>query len=333
MSNSNILENNIDKNENNKIQDYLENLKREINISNNNENNIIDDYQNTAKNNSSQLSSENSHSDFQNRLKNFLDKNKVKLYILTPCYGGLCHVNYVTKIIETKELLKELGIQVSLQFIKNESLITRARNNMIAKSLYDNEMTHVLFIDNDITWQPVDILKLLISEKELIGGTYPIKKYNWDRLNKENIEQFIKNKKISYNTDLTDREIIYHNLLNYNFNHLQNNVSIENNYMEVYTLATGFMMIKRSCLEKMIQCYSQYKYIDDCGYLEGDENKYAYALFDCGIINNHYFSEDWLFCHRWKEIGGKIFIDISINLWHTGQEDYCGRLLSTLDIK
>ena len=61
-----------------------------------------------------------------------------------------------------------------------------------------------------------------------------------------------------------------------------------------------------------------------------EENKYCYALFDCGVEDNHYFSEDWLFCHRWSKMGGKLWIDISINLTHTGVEDYKGSLLSSL---
>jgi hypothetical protein len=270
--------------------------------------------------------------DFNAMLKNFLANNKIKLYILTPCYGGLCHVNYINKIIETKEVLGSLGIKVILQFIRNESLITRGRNNLMAKSMSDQEMTHILFIDSDITWDPVDILKLLVSDKELNGGIYPIKKYHWDRISQDKMNEILAKKNLPYNTGLSDQQIIYHNLLHYNFNYLQNNNKIENNCMQVYTLATGFMMIKRSCIEKMMAKYPQTKYTDDCGFLQGDENKYAYALFDCAIINDHYFSEDWMFCHRWKEIGGEIWADITINLWHTGQEDYCGRLLSTLNI-
>ena len=270
---------------------------------------------------------------FEERTKKYLEINKPKLYILTPCYGGLCHVNYINKVMDTKDLLGSLGINVVIQFIRNESLITRGRNNLIAKSMSDPDMTHVLFIDSDITWDPSSVLKLIINDKELSGGIYPIKKYHWDKLTKDNIESIMERKNLSYNKHLTETQLIYHNLLHYNFNYLGNNNNrIDNNMMEIYTLATGFMMIKRECINKMIAAYPQYKYTDDCGFLQGDENKYAYALFDCAIVNDHYFSEDWMFCHRWKEIGGKIFVDITIDLIHTGQEDYSGRLLSTLNI-
>jgi hypothetical protein len=314
-----------------KIKEYLDSLKKKMEM--NKDNTTINNPEKISEPSNIKNSSQTlSKVDFNEILKNYLSKNKVKLYILTPCYGGLCHVNYVNKIIDTKELLISLGIPVVLQFIRNESLITRGRNNLIAKAMHDKDTSHILFIDSDITWDPIDILKLIVNDKELSGGIYPIKKYHWDRLSASSLEGIMAKKNLPYNQSLTNEQLIYHNLLHYNFNYLQNANKIENNCMEVYTLATGFMMIQRKCIEKMIEKYPQYKYTDDCGFLHGDENKYAYALFDCAIVNDHYFSEDWLFCHRWKEIGGKIWADITINLWHTGQEDYCGRLISTLNI-
>jgi hypothetical protein len=317
-----------DTSEADKIKMYLESLKAKMQASNTDEQlaQAEPDKQSNQQNPSS------AKQFFEDRTKQYLATHKPKLYILTPCYGGLCHVNYINKVMDTKDLLRSLGIDVVIQFIRNESLITRGRNNLIAKSMSDPNMTHVLFIDSDITWDPSSVLKLIIGDKELSGGIYPIKKYHWDRLTKENMESIMERKNLSYNKHLTETQLLYHNLLHYNFNYLNNNNRIENNMMEIYTLATGFMMLKRECIDKMIAAYPQYKYTDDCGFLQGDENKYAYALFDCAIVNDHYFSEDWMFCHRWKEIGGKIFVDITIDLVHTGQEDYSGRILSTLSI-
>ena len=47
------------------------------------------------------------------------------------------------------------------------------------------DSTHFLFIDNDITWDPVDIFKLLLADKDLIGGIYPLKSYEWNKLLKD----------------------------------------------------------------------------------------------------------------------------------------------------
>ena len=129
---------------------------------------------------------------------------------------------------------------------------------------------------------------------------------------------------------INDENMIQYNLLNYNINYKSNEIKIEKNLTEVKHIPTGFMLLKRSVIEKMQEAYPSTKYTDDVHFLTEEENKYCYALFDCGVEDKHYFSEDWMFCHRWSKMGGKLWIDISINLTHTGIEDYRGSLLSSL---
>lgn len=267
-----------------------------------------------------------------NKIKSFVAQKKPKVYILTPCYGGLCHVNYIQCLMMTFNIFQELGINYNILFLKSESLIQRGRNNLIAKAMYDPDMTHAFFIDSDITWNPVDVLKLIAADEELIGGIYPLKRYMWENIMPDKISEIMKRHKLEYNKNIPEHEFLCQNLIKYNLNILPTEKRVVDNKLEIYTMATGFMMIKRSCIEKMMEKFPQSKYTDDCGYLKGDENKFAYALFDCGVVNDRYFSEDWLFCHRWREIGGHVYIDVTIDLYHTGQEDYKGRFLSTLEI-
>jgi hypothetical protein len=255
------------------------------------------------------------------------------VFIGTPCYGGMCHVNYVVRLMNTQQLLAQLGIQCTVEFMKNESLITRARNNMVAKFMSNPETTHLLFIDADITWHPMDVVKLLAAEKDVVGGIYPKKRYAWERLTPENIKDFVSRKKLYYNKDKSEEDLIRENLVNYNLNYDRKTMKIENNLLEIYTLATGFFMVSRGCLKKMMEAHPASKYIDDVNYLKDSENDYAYALFDCIIVDTHYMSEDWTFCHRWRELGGKVYCDVSICLNHSGTEDFSGRLLSSLVIQ
>ena len=275
---------------------------------------------------------------FETRIKEYVEKNKPKLHVLTPCYGSLCFVNYVQCIMATKDLLQHLGIKFQLEFCRNDSLVSRARNNLVAKAMNDPEMTHMLFIDADITWDPIDVVKLIISDKSLVGGVYPIKYFDWSKLLKTNnepdpniIKKWLEIKeKSNYKNIISDENMIQHRLLRYNINYIDKVLSIDHNLAKVRHLATGFMMFKRSVIEKMAAAYPSTKYTDDVGFLKGTENNYAYALFDCGVEDDHYLSEDWLFCHRWTKMGGNIYIDVSIDLVHTGNADFKGCYLASI---
>lgn len=231
----------------------------------------------------------------------------MKVFIGTPCYGAKCYTSYVYSLIATKDLLNSKGIDVRIEFLSYESLIPRGRNTLIAKFMGDQSYTHIIFIDADIVWHPNDVLKLLSDDKDIIGGIYPLKKYNWDRIKNVNEENLVST------------------LLNYNLNFKSQNNRIEQGILEVRHVATGFMMIKREVIEKLIQFYPNKKYVDDIGCTSNDKEKeYLYSFFDCEIVEGHYLSEDWYFCENWNKIGGKVHADLNISLGHIGNEMYTG---------
>ena len=260
--------------------------------------------------------------------------HEICLYILTPCYGGVVHVNYTCALLKTIELCEKLGIKVLTEFTKNESLVQRARNHLIAKAMHNSDATHIIFIDSDITWSPKDIISLILHDKEIVGGIYPFKTFYFDKLNDEKEIEKLKQKYTNkIHQTLSFPEFLKQNLLKFNLNFVGGKQRVQNNLLPIRHLATGFMMLQRSSIEKMMEHYAHTKYECDTGHLKGDENKFCYALFDCFIKDGHYYSEDWGFCDRWKNIGGEIYADITVTLGHSGLTDYYGRVLSTLELK
>jgi len=275
----------------------------------------------------------NQNVSIEDKIKTYITENNPCVYILTPCFASLCYVNYVTCLMNTISLFREYNIELIVEFCRNDSLVSRARNNLVARAMANPKMTHIMFIDNDISWDPLDIIKLMISNKNIIGGIYPLKNYNWSKLanNPNVIHELISKKNSSQFKDIiTNESMIQYNLLKYNVNYLSTTLSIDKNLTKVKHIATGFMLIQRTVIEKMSAAFPSTKYVDDVNFLKPDENKFAYALFDCGVEEGHYFSEDWLFCHRWTKMGGSIWTDVSISLNHTGIEDYQGCYLSSL---
>ena len=315
------------------------------------------------------------------KILEYVQNNSTKLYVLTPCFGGVCYVNYVQSMIATLELFHQFGFPIQFEFCKSDSLITRARNNLLAKAMADTEMTHVLFIDNDLMWNPMNILKMILAEKGILGGIYPLKKYDWSRLigdrddvpvgdrrssdhegyafakqqkpsdqtrsvaklpaelvvegfqpsDQNKIEEWLHKRDQSLlKTYVPDDVMIQSRLLSFNVNYLGNHLEIDENLAKVRHIPTGFMLIQRSTIEKMHESFTETKYTDDVGFLTLEENKYAYALFECGVREGHYFSEDWMFCERWTQLKGDIWADVSISLTHTGIEDYRGSYIASL---
>jgi hypothetical protein len=268
---------------------------------------------------------------FEKNIVDFLQDNKVHIMILTPCYGSSCYTNYVSCLMNTVTVLNKYRIDHTINFCNNDSLVPRARTNMLARAMNNPETTHVMYIDADILWDPIEILKLLLANKPINGGIYPIKHYNWERLSEPDILQQWKTKQESpYAKDVPDHIIFQNCLLRYNYNAIQTTLEIKNNITEVRHLATGFMMVRRDVVECMQKAFPSTKYQDDVGYLTDEEKKHAYALFDCAVEEGHYLSEDWLFCERWKNMGGKIYADLSINLTHIGIQNYKGSFLRSI---
>jgi hypothetical protein len=52
------------------------------------------------------------------------------------------------------------------------------------------------------------------------------------------------------------------------------------------------------------------------------DNKNFYRFFDNAIINKEFVSEDYYFCHRWKECGGIVYLATWFTCTHWGNYGY-----------
>ena len=255
-------------------------------------------------------------------VRQFIKVNNVKILLATPCFGGMLHNGYFQSMMDLSNNFVRIGLPYEIITIGNESLIQRARNGIVAKFMSDKSLTHLMFIDADITFSWLSIIKLLLSKKELCGGCYPKKCFNWDKIKHHT----------KLNPQLKDDELMAKSL-DYVFNpiyHKQDDnfiIRVENGMAQVKDIGTGFMLINKSVILKMIDKYPDTKYKNNvAGYGHNNMDDYFYSLFDCCIdpVSRVYLSEDFLFCKRWIETGGELWLDINTNLNHTGIIDYKG---------
>jgi len=247
-----------------------------------------------------------------------LDLNEIrksKFFIATPCYGGALTEPYFRSTIKLMTFFNGHKIPLAFGTIANESLVTRARNVLLAYFL-NSDYTHLMFIDADIEFQVDDVLKLWMHNKDVAVGAYPKKGVNWSHI-KESIIMDPSKQHSSQQIGALGSDYA----INFKFlNRDAKQVAVENGLIQLHDAGTGFMMIKREAILKLIKEYPEIKYNNDVQMGGVDLTDKFYALFDTMIdpVDKRYLSEDYTFCRRWQKMGGDIWLDPSISLNHYG---------------
>jgi len=245
------------------------------------------------------------------------------LFVATPMFGGMNHGLYLKSILDLQGLFHAHGLKIRFSFLFNESLITRARNYMVDEFLR-SDCTHMLFIDADIEFTPMDVLFLLAYDKDVIGAPYPKKSINWKNI-----------LKAARNVPAAELEKFDPNTLNnlvgdYVFNPVPGTTKFDvNEPLDVLEIGTGFMMIKREVFDKYREEYPHLKYKPDhVGQAHFDGSRMIHAYFDTVIDPNtdRYLSEDYMFCQNWRIIGGQVFLCPWMKTTHVGTYGFSGNL-------
>lgn len=252
------------------------------------------------------------------------------LIVAMPMYGGMCS-GFTTKSLNDLVIIgTKLGINISMKFIFNESLITRARNYLLDEFFRSN-YTHMIFIDSDIYFNALDVLVMLAS----VGQEDPVTKKKMDILGamypKKNLaaDKMVAAVKAGLCDDSADAVLRYGADLVVNL--LPGISSLDvSKPVEVSETGTGFMMFSKEIVDKMRRKYPETKYLPDHARTENfDGSRPIYALFDCIIDpeTKRYLSEDYTFCKRARAIGLHVFVLPFIELGHMGSTMYRGTLV------
>ena len=236
------------------------------------------------------------------------------LHIATPMYGGNCKGVYVDGLMALTFELARKGYQVSFSKIYNESLITRARNNLV----YEFEKSGadaLLFIDADEGFNHMDVIRMIESGKDVIGAIYPMKNINWENVRK---------------AALAGKE----NLAEYSGFFAMNMLPGENTFkigepVEVTEVGTGMLFVRKEVFEKMKPECPTYMLNTATGAFDGSQmvtEYFATSITEDGIL----LSEDYHFCRKWREMGGQVFAAPWVNIVHAGEYIFNGNFASTM---
>ena len=235
----------------------------------------------------------------------------VKLFLSTPCYGGVCLEKYAASIVNLQMECIKNDIQLIIDTTENESLVHRARNVSVGRFMQKTDAEYFMFIDADIHFEPDAVIRLIKSGHDISVACYPKKVVMWE----QGVNAF-------KNNDTRHPQMVTSSLV---VNIGAAKREIEDGFIQILDGPTGFMVIKREVFQKMSDHFPELLCKNDHQNRDFDE---YYAVFDCMIdpVSKRYLSEDYAFCRRWQQMEGKIYADVRTTLGHVGTLPFTGSL-------
>jgi hypothetical protein len=208
------------------------------------------------------------------------------LFIAVPAYDGKLNIKTAFALAQLMPKAMSFGINVFLSDMSGCSIITMARNSLVNEFL-KTDATDMLFIDSDVVVTPDDVLRLLAqhSGRDVTAGMYP---------RRASDKRFF----LDMHYDETG------------------NLVFDGSLLKVNRVGTGFMMISRDIIERLIAAHPEWRYENK------DGNGTVASVFDFTIKDGKFVGEDYLFCDRVREIGGSVWVDVDISLPHIGTEAF-----------
>ena len=209
---------------------------------------------------------------------------KPSVYIAIPARDFL-YPETVEGLLQAVKLLQKEGYEYHVDFHIGNPYVGQARSIMCAcflDMLYDE----LFFIDADVVFTGENFMRILSHDVDLVGGLYP------------------------FRFEVAPVPIA-------NFKERMPKID-ESGLTETVDLATGFMRIRRTVIESMVEKHPELE-TTKCT----RSGRPISMIFDSGFQSpGTWTGEDYMFCRRWLDMGGKIYSDTTVQLGHIGRKIY-----------
>ncbi len=196
-----------------------------------------------------------------------------KLLIATPIQKDGASARFINSLLSSVRCLEKLGVEWDWWHFDAGS--DREKNTVCARFLESN-FTDLLFIDSAIEWGPLGLLRVITNENEIVGGSHLVgSKWTAVPVLKNGVPQGVMNG--------------------------------DSPLLVAETLTSDFLRIKKTALQKFRDSYPETQYVDSTSPMMASD--YMTTAFFDGYRG---VSGDEMFCRRWSDLGGKLWIEPQI---------------------
>jgi hypothetical protein len=210
-----------------------------------------------------------------------------------PTFGANVNVKCVVSLLATQDLMLAQNIEYDMIVVSYGAIISKNRSLLI-EAFLKTDATDLFFIDSDVGFPPEALLKILERPEDLVAGVYP-NKTEWQ-------DDYPLRLMLDKKGTVVCSE--------------------DGKLVEAVRLPTGFMRIKRSVVEAMINAYPELKWIEKWRFSK--QEHVLYDLFRHVDPDGRWTGEDYAFCDRWRALGGRMWVYPDIDFVHTGIKEWKG---------
>ena len=224
---------------------------------------------------------------------------KPSILICIPSHSGFVHVNFMLSLMHSIQHILQKGMEFSLFFDVGKSGIDLPRSQAATYLLKSNH-THLMFLDDDMAWQPELIARMVELDCDIVGAPYRQK----------------------------NAEVIYNMRTSDGFDQSTENPAL----CSVHDIATGLLLIKRRVFEALKE---QVDVVKDNATKED-----IFMFFKHCVVRDpisepdggmSYMSEDLYFCRIARDAGFQIFAYVDAETGHTGTTTFRGNYADVLE--
>jgi hypothetical protein len=222
------------------------------------------------------------------------------VFIATPMYGGMAAGIYTVSMVQLPAIFLRNGVNSIYAYSRNECLIPNARN-VLADQFLESQATHLMWIDADIGFNAMDIVTMLIADKDVVCGIYPKKEIDWARVARA-VEDGVPPDELSDHAGSFAIRGLDDSVA-------RDDVDVDELY-EIEGGGTGFMLIKRAVFEALADDVADYK----------PDYKVIKEFYATVIEpeSSRLVTEDYQFCRLARRRGFKIYAAPWVRLAHAG---------------
>lgn len=239
----------------------------------------------------------------------------VNLGIATPAYNNTVLMSYANTLFGIQALTMNAGIGCRLLWSSSSSVIAVARNLLADEFLRDERLSHLLFIDADMSFPPEDLMRMLAASESLgphdvVAAISPRKRLNWER-----VAAAARTQPPLNGGDLAALAGSFEGM----FKPVSGRMDevFEDRPVEVEAIGTGVMLIGRSVLEHLLAHGVQRVRM-------GSQHTELNVFFEETVVDGFHISEDISFCNRLRRAGGRVWGVPWFRMTHGGNYDHIG---------